>query len=104
MNRKLQKHSMKAFEGISNGRKKALDNWFIDKWAQIDNIKNSLTALENSDEIINNYLYKLVQEYEDFCEIFILDQNGIVTVSSCSKHVGLDMSYLPNYMAGKENM
>ena len=103
MNRKLQKHSMKAFEGISNGRKKALDNWFIDKWAQIDNIKNSLTALENSDEIINNYLYKLVQEYEDFCEIFILDQNGIVTVSSCSKHVGLDMSYLPNYMAGKEN-
>lgn len=103
MNSKLKNHSMNTFEGISNGRKKALDNWFMDKWAQIDNIKNSLTALDDSNNIINNYLSDLVKKYEDFCEIFVLDENGIVTVSSCSKHVGLDLSYLPNYKAGKEN-
>ena len=50
LNRNLKEHSEKVFEGISNGRKKALDNWFNDKWAQLENIKNSLVALEDNDE------------------------------------------------------
>ena len=66
VNKNLRNHSMKVFEGISNGRKKALENWFNDKWAQMDNVKNSIIALEDDDEIINNYLSKLVKEYEDF--------------------------------------
>ena len=102
LNKKLCAQSMRTFEGISHGRKKALDNWFLDKWAQIDSIKNSLTALQDNETVINGYLGKLVKEYEDFCEIFTLDENGIVTVSSCDKHIGLDMSYLPNFKAGKE--
>lgn len=102
LNKKLCKQSMRTFEGISNGRKKALDNWFLDKWAQIDSIKNSLTALNDNEDIVNKYLEKLVKEYEDFCEIFVMDENGVVTVSSCDKHIGLDMSYLPNFKAAKE--
>ena len=102
LNKKLYRNSMRIFEGISNGRKKALDNWFLDKWAQIDNIKNSITALYDNENIVNKYLSKLVKEYEEFCEIFILDENGQVIVSSCNKHIGLDMSYLPNFKAGKE--
>lgn len=102
VNKNLRNHSMKVFEGISNGRKKALENWFNDKWAQMDNVKNSIIALEDDDEIINNYLSKLVKEYEDFCEIFILNENGIVSLSSCNKHIGIDMSKLPNFKAGIE--
>ena len=44
VNKNLRDHSMKVFEGISNGRKKALENWFNDKWAQMDNVKNSIIA------------------------------------------------------------
>ncbi|MCE5220242.1 MAG: methyl-accepting chemotaxis protein [Clostridium sp.] len=102
LNRNLKEHSEKVFEGISNGRKKALDNWFNDKWAQLDNIKNSLVALEDDDDIVYNYLVEDVKKYEDFCEIFILDENGVVSVSSCKEHIGLNMSDLPNLKAGLE--
>lgn len=103
LNRNLREHSEKVFEGISNGRKKALENWFNDKWAQLENIKNSLVALEDNNDIVNNYLVENVKKYEDFCEIFVLDENGIVSVSSCKEHVGLNMSDLPNFAAGLED-
>jgi len=102
INRNLREHSEKVFEGISNGRKKALDNWFNDKWAQLENIKNSLMALEDDDNIVYDYLVENVKKHEDFCEIFVLDENGIVSVSSCKEHIGLNMSYLPNLKAGLE--
>lgn len=102
LNRNLKEHSEKVFEGISNGRKKALDNWFNDKWAQLENIKNSLVALEDNDNIVCNYLIETVKKHEDFCEIFVLDEKGIVSVSSCKEHIGLDMSNLPNLKAGLE--
>jgi len=102
LNRNLREHSEKVFEGISNGRKKALDNWFNDKWAQLDNIKNSLVTLEDNNNIVCNYLEENVKKYEDFCEIFVLDEKGIVSVSSCKEHIGLDMSDLPNLKAGLE--
>ncbi|EKQ55878.1 MULTISPECIES: methyl-accepting chemotaxis protein [unclassified Clostridium] len=102
LNRNLKEHSEKVFEGISNGRKKALDNWFNDKWVQLENIKNSLVALEDDDDTVYNYLVENVKKHEDFCEIFVLDENGTVSVSSCKEHVGLDMSDLPNLKAGLE--
>lgn len=102
LNKNLRQHSEKVFEGISNGRKKALDNWFKDQWAQIENIKSSLTTLEDNDTVINNYLLEHIKKHEDFCEIFILDNEGIVSVSSCKQHIGLDMSDLPNLKAGLE--
>lgn len=102
LNRNLREHSQKVFEGIANGRKKALENWFKDKWAQIETIKNSLLTLDDDNDIISDFLIEKVKKYKDFCEIFILDENGIVSVSSCKKHVGLDMSDLPNFKRGLE--
>lgn len=96
LNKDLKIHSEKVFDGISNGRKKALENWFKDKWAEINNIKNNILTLENN-ELIKNYLLEKVDSYEDFCEIFILDSTGKVICSSCSKHLNLDMSSLPNF-------
>ncbi len=66
LNRNLKEHSEKVFEGISNGRKKALDNWFNDKWAQLENIKNSLVALEDNDNIVCNYLIETVKSMRTF--------------------------------------
>ncbi|NRZ55979.1 hypothetical protein DFR95_004628 [Clostridium beijerinckii] len=66
LNRNLKEHSEKVFEGISNGRKKALDNWFNDKWAQLENIKNSLVALEDNDNIVCNYLIETVKKARGF--------------------------------------
>lgn len=103
LNRNLREHSEKVFEGISNGRKKALENWFTDKWAQLENIKNSLVTLDDDDGIVNDYLIENVKKYEDFCEIFVLDENGIVSVSSCKEHIGLNLSDLPNFAAGLED-
>lgn len=103
LNRNLREHSEKVFEGISNGRKKALENWFNDKWAQLENIKNSLVTLDDDDGIVNDYLVENVKKHEDFCEIFVLDENGIVSVSSCKEHIGLNMSDLPNFAAGLED-
>lgn len=102
LNKNLRQHSEKVFEGISNGRKKALDNWFKDKWAQIETIKNSILLLENEDTVVYDFLAENVNKYEDFCEIFILDEKGIVSVSSCKEHIGLDMKDLPNLKRGLE--
>ena len=102
LNKNLRQHSEKVFEGISNGRKKALDNWFKDKWAQIETIKNSILLLENEDTVVYDFLAENVNKYEDFCEIFVLDEKGIVSVSSCKEHIGLDMKDLPNLKRGLE--
>jgi len=102
LNRNLREHSEKVFEGISNGRKKALDNWFKDKWAQIETIKNSLLLLENEDSVVFDFLSENVSKYEDFCEIFVLDEKGLVSVSSCKEHTGIDMGDLPNFKRALE--
>lgn len=103
LNRNLREHSEKVFEGISSGRKKALDNWFKDKWAQIETIKNSLVTLDEDDSVINEFLLGEVKRYEDFCEIFVLDKGGRVSVSSCTMHIGMDMNDLPNLKSGLES-
>lgn len=102
LNRHINESSEKIFEGICNGRKKALENWFQDKWVQIDNIQKSLNALKDDDEFVNQFLNEIVVKYEDFCEIFIIDEAGNVTVSSCRQHIGMNMSDLPNLQAGIE--
>lgn len=99
LNKNLRNHYRKVFDGIANGRKRALDTWFNDKWNQLDNIKNSLLLL-NSDTTINSFLEEAIKKHSDFCELFIINHEGIVTISSCNKHIGLDMSFLPNLERG----
>ena len=99
LNRNLQEHSRKVFEGISYGRKKALDNWFNDKWSQIETIKNSIITFNSVNEI-SSYLIEEVEKYEEFCEIFILNEYGEIFVSSFSGHLNLDMSDSENFKRG----
>ena len=98
-NRKLKEHSEGVFEGISNGRKRALENWFKDRWIEIDTIRSSICTLKHDDkiqEVFNNIL----QINNEFCEIFILDEEGNVIASSCETHIKNNMSDLPNLNRG----
>ena len=101
MNKKLKKHSEKVFEGISMGRKKALENWFNDKWIQIETIKDSIITFKTVEEVYL-YLKDEVEKYEDFCEIYILNEDGKVFISSFEKHVNIDMSNSENFKKGLE--
>jgi methyl-accepting chemotaxis protein len=103
LNKKIKIQSEQVFEGISKGRKKALENWFRDKWIQLDNTNNIIKNFHEQDDKLIMELNQKLKQYEDFCEFIILDDKGIVIKSTCNKHLGLDMSNFPNYEKGMKN-
>lgn len=100
LNRRIKGQSEKVFEGISKGRKKALENWFKDKWMQLENTCNIIRCFQEDDKKLLEELKEELNQYKDFCEFFILNDTGTVIESTCSKHIGLNMSYFPNYEKG----
>lgn len=102
LNRRLKNHSENVFEGISRGRKKALENWFKDKWVQLEMTKDLVSTFREDDGAILATLMDKLSQVQDFCEIFILDEYGKVNISTFNDHKGVDMGYLPNYESGLE--
>ncbi|HBC96149.1 MAG TPA: methyl-accepting chemotaxis protein [Clostridium sp.] len=100
LNKRIKEQSEKVFEGISKGRKKALENWFKDKWMQLENTCNIIRCFEENDKKLLEDLNVELNRYKDFCEFFILNNTGTVVESTCSKHIGLNMNHLPNYEKG----
>lgn len=80
LNRRIKVQSENVFEGISRGRKKALDNWFRDKWMQIENMSNILKSSSTGYNAEKDELEHYLLQYEDFCELFILDSKGMSIV------------------------
>ncbi|WP_446899111.1 methyl-accepting chemotaxis protein [Clostridium sp. LBM24168] len=103
LNRKIKDQSEQVFEGISRGRKKALDNWFRDRWMQLETTSNVLKNFDENEDKLQEELDERLKQYEDFCELFILDDRGNVLESTCRKHMGLNMSNLPGYKNGMKN-
>ncbi|WKB37150.1 hypothetical protein QS257_10920 [Terrilactibacillus sp. S3-3] len=103
LNRKLKAQSEQVFEGISKGRKKALDNWFRDKWIQLENTCGMIKSIDENHRLLPKELDSRLKEYDDFCEFLILSDKGNVLKSTCSQHTGLDMSHLPNYQKSLNN-
>lgn len=103
--RYLQNHSLKPhlesmFNGISNSRKKALDNWFHDQWLKIDSLVKALQSNADDDVKTEELLQETITQGNDFLEAFILDSTGSVIHSSYALHKNLDYSQLPNYTKG----
>lgn len=97
LNRSIKSQSEQVFEGISKGRKKALDNWFRDIWMEIENTSNIIKNIEGDyDKLLETLNIKLEQN-ESFCELLILDNKGTVISSTCKKHIGIDLSSFPNF-------
>jgi methyl-accepting chemotaxis protein len=91
MNRNMKKRSESVFEGISGGRKKALDNWFKDQWMQLDSIKKLLITNQDTNELseqMNEILYEAVDNYNTFIELFISNEDGTIIASSYGNHIG----------------
>lgn len=103
LNRNLKEQSEQVFEGISKGRKKALDNWFRDKWIQLENTCGMIKSFNENNHLLTKELDSRLKEYDDFCEFLILNEKGRVLASTCGQHIGLDMSRLPNYEKSMDN-
>ena len=101
-NKHLQAHSEKVFEGIALGRKRALEEWFEDQWFQLEMIKHSINNHDDTRALKNQTLVDEMNGDKEFIELFILDVNGKVIASSFEKHIGIDLSSLPNYKYGIE--
>lgn len=104
INKNLNATSEKIFEGIARGRKKALETWFKDTWLALELIRDSLLTYFDENEIDYESLIKLLNEkrsqFQDFSELFIINQEGTVNVSTSSLNIKRDMSWLPNFSAG----
>lgn len=104
LNRGIKETSEKNFEGIARGRKKALDNWFKDTWLALELIRDSVLAYFDENEVNYDTLIKLLEEkrtqFQDFSEVFIINQDGIVNVSTSKLNQKTNMSHLPNYTEG----
>ncbi|MBU2870098.1 methyl-accepting chemotaxis protein [Colwellia sp. E2M01] len=75
-----------TFEGVANTRVKLLQMWADTHWDHLSLLSSDidLTKLENNIQL----LQKKNKEICDFSEIFILDQNSKVVVSSYPSRVG----------------
>lgn len=104
MNHQLKERSESIFEGISNGRKKALDNWFNDQWMHLHSITKTLTLLSETPEVLFDTLVEAKDHNPVFVELFIVDKSGTIIASSYPKHIGKNKANLPNYIKGLEGL
>lgn len=103
LNRKLKSHHEKVFEGISNGRKKALDNWFRDRWVELENANRIVNSYDEQGSEIAAVMRAQLKQSNDFIEFILLDERGKVIISTFNQHIGHMMADLPNYLKGLEN-
>lgn len=104
-NRFLEKNLDTIFEGISNSRKKALNNWFQDQWLKINALTRSLISASEENELsdsksatlskVKEILDDSIIHYDEFIEAFLMDEQGYVILSSFPKHVGLTYTNTP---------
>ena len=106
LNKNLRFHSEQVFEGISRGRKKALENWFKDTWVSLELTRDTVLAYFNQNELnydeITSILSAKSEQFKDFSELFLINQEGKIYSSTYPNHVGIYMNDLPNYISGME--
>jgi Methyl-accepting chemotaxis protein len=103
LNRKLKQHHEQVFEGISNGRKKALDNWFRDRWVELENVSRIVGTYPDSSSEAETVLSQQLDESSDFIEFIVLDEAGKVLNATCRTHIHSKMNDLPNFARGIRN-
>lgn len=102
-NSHMKEQSEQIFEGISNGRKKALEDWFKNRWVQMDVIKKTLISSHGTQDLIQEVLNDARQRSQTMIEIFLVDENATVIASSYKKHIGDSLKGFPNIEKGLNN-
>ncbi|KOA21186.1 methyl-accepting chemotaxis protein PctC [Clostridium homopropionicum DSM 5847] len=106
INSNLQQESEKVFEGIVRGRKRALENWFEDRWNELELVLDTINAYLDKDEVKSEKLLEIItdkkEQFKDFSEIFFINSQGKVSFSSYTANMGKDLKDFPNYIRGME--
>lgn len=106
INRRLGEQSKKIFEGIARGRKRALENWFDDRWTELQLAADSIDIYLEKGESDYKKLTEIIKEkkkqFKDFSEIFFIDKSGNVCISSYEEQVGKVLKDFPSYIKGME--
>ncbi len=104
LNKNIKDSAEKIFEGIAGGREKALYNWFKDSWAAIEITRDTIISCveKNSfkEDMINELLTAKKEQYKDFSEIFILDNEPKVMFSTFRENIGKSRKSFPNFSYG----
>lgn len=98
-NRDMESKSEAVFDGISNGRKRALEKWFQDRWIEIENMNQIAYSYDERGKEIHTILLENIKS-SDFIEFLLLDEKGNAIVSSFADHVGQSFAALPNFQKG----
>jgi hypothetical protein len=99
----MKEQSEQIFEGISNGRKKALEDWFKNRWVQMDVIKKTLISSHGTPEMLQEVLNDAKQRSATMVEVFLVDENATVIASSFKNHVGDSLKGFPGVEKGLNN-
>ena len=106
LNRKRKKQYERVFQGIASGRKRALENWFNDIWTSLESTRDTVTAYLQDNELNLGELIQILEDkklqFKDFSELFIINQEGEVRVSTYKGSLGKARNSLPNYKYGME--
>lgn len=94
----------KIFQGIAQGRKKALENWFNDIWFAMESTRDTILAYLQDNELNLSEMSEILEDkknqFKDFSELFIINQEGEVRVSTFKGSLGKNRMNLPNYEHG----
>jgi len=106
-NKDIKLNSEKIFEGIAKGRKKALDTWFKDTWLALEFTRDSLLTYFDENELELQEVTKLLEEkrlkFQDFSELFIINKDGIINVSTSTLNIKKEMKSIPNFIEGMKD-
>lgn len=106
LNRKREEQYAKIFQGIANGRKRALENWFNDIWVSLEQTKDTILSYLHHNDVDYDKMIEILEDkkrqFTDFSEIFIVNQEGVVNISTYKGHLGRIRKDLPNYKYGME--
>ncbi len=72
----------KIFQGIAQGRKKALENWFNDIWFAMESTRDTILAYLQDNELnlseMNEILEDKKNQFKDFSELFIINKDSFL--------------------------
>jgi hypothetical protein len=70
INKKLDKESRQIFEGIARGRKRALENWFNDKWTELELVRDNINAYLDENEVDLGIIKIIMEDKKCSLKIF----------------------------------
>ena len=95
-NRYMKSQSEQIFEGISNGRKKALEDWFKNCWLQMEVMKKAILSSQGTEESIQELIDEAKHNSNTMIEIFLVNENATVITSTFQSHIGNSLKGFPN--------